>query len=49
MAKEHAKWMPYLVGHHMLMAHAETYRLYQKQFREKQQGQPFVAIFVSFS
>jgi beta-galactosidase len=31
--------LPYLAGHHLLIAHAKAYRVYDQEFRHKQNGQ----------
>lgn len=36
--RQHCSWSKYLSGHYQLLAHAEAYRIYEKEFKEKQKG-----------
>ncbi|KDP28152.1 hypothetical protein JCGZ_13923 [Jatropha curcas] len=37
-SKGNSSYEPYLAGHHMLLAHASTVRLYRKKYQRKQDG-----------
>ncbi|XP_008544591.1 myrosinase 1 isoform X2 [Microplitis demolitor] len=38
----------YLCGHHVLLAHAKTYQLYDKEFRHLQNGQVGIGLFLTW-
>lgn len=42
--KMHCPWSKYLSAHYQLLAHAEAYRIYEKEFKEKQGGSIGIAL-----
>uniref|UniRef100_A0A914XJU5 Beta-glucosidase n=1 Tax=Plectus sambesii TaxID=2011161 RepID=A0A914XJU5_9BILA len=36
--QQHTPWAPYLCAHHMLLSHAAAYRIYEREFKNEQNG-----------
>uniref|UniRef100_A0A914DCP3 Uncharacterized protein n=1 Tax=Acrobeloides nanus TaxID=290746 RepID=A0A914DCP3_9BILA len=39
-----ASWGRYLVGHHLLLAHANAYHIYKNEFKDQQKGEVGIAL-----